>query len=65
MTREELLAIIRKHGVNGTWCYGCKTRVPGRGEHLAEMIMPPGVDYLLEGRWLDGEEEGTQPVAQG
>lgn len=53
MTREELIALIRAHPVNKNWCDRCKKQVPGQAEHLAEEIMPDGVDYLLEGRWLD------------
>lgn len=54
MDREELLALINKHKGNGTWCNGCNERVGPLDAHLAEMIMPAGVDYLLQGRWLDG-----------
>lgn len=53
MDREQLLAIIRTHKGNGTWCDGCNAQVGPLSEHLADMIMPQGVDYLLEGKWLD------------
>ncbi len=59
MTREELLAIIRAHHGNGTWCDGCNARVGNLNEHLADMIMPRGVDYLLEGRVLDEPREAA------
>lgn len=55
MTREELLEIIKRHRGNGTWCDGCSRQVGNLTEHLAAQIMPAGVDYLLEGRWIDGD----------
>lgn len=53
MNRDELLAIIRAHKGNGTWCDGCSASVGRMDEHLAMAIMPAGVDYLLEARALD------------
>ncbi len=52
MTREELMALIAAHKVHGTWCYGCNKQVGRQSEHLAWLIMPAGVDYILEGRVL-------------
>lgn len=53
MTKEELLAILKRHKGNGTWCDGCSAQVGNLSEHVASLIMPDGVDYLLEGRFLD------------
>lgn len=63
MDREQLLALIHKHRGNGTWCDGCSRQVGNLAEHLANTIMPQGVDYLLEGRWLDDEADQDQGEA--
>ena len=57
MDREALLALIRLHRGNGTWCDGCSKQVGPLSNHLADMIMPKGVDYLLEGRWLGDDAQ--------
>jgi hypothetical protein len=46
------MALIAAHKVHGTWCYGCNKQVGRQSEHLAWLIMPAGVDYILEGRVL-------------
>lgn len=53
MTREELEELIRHHAVNHTWCYGCATNVGSQAKHLADLMMPPGVEYLLQAKEID------------
>jgi len=52
MTRDELVALIKAHPVHQFWCDGCGRSVGRREEHLADVIMPEGVEYLLEARVL-------------
>lgn len=51
MDRDELRALLAHHRMNHTWCYGCAANV-GR-DHIVNLLMPPGVDYLLEARVLN------------
>ena len=53
MDRDELIARLTKHQGFGTWCDGCSKRVTSIIAHQAEVLMPQGVDYLLEARELD------------
>jgi hypothetical protein len=51
MDRAELIALLNQHRMNHTWCDGCKKNVSK--DHIADVLMPDGVDYLLQGRWID------------
>lgn len=50
MDREELIALIEQHRMYRTWCYTCNGNVGTFAEHIADLLMPAGVDYLLTAR---------------
>lgn len=47
MDREELIALLNAHKVHHTWCYECARNVGPQAKHIADLLMPDGVDYLL------------------
>jgi hypothetical protein len=60
MDRSELIALLKHHKVHQIWCYGCARNVGSAAEHIADLLMPPGVDWLLTAKELPDEEKARQ-----